>query len=89
MDESKEADKTIEPLEWWRKNSTRYPTIARAARTILATPATSAMSEKAFSSCGFIINQRRCSISPEYVNELLLNAVVPVLHVNTCNSLDD
>ena len=44
--------------------ASRYPNIVRAARQILASPATSASSERSFSDAGFVINKWHVWLAP-------------------------
>jgi len=39
----------LNPLLWWKKHATEFPTIARMARDYLAIPATSVSVERVFS----------------------------------------
>jgi hypothetical protein len=63
-------DIKADPLEWWRANNARYPTIAVQARIYLAIPATTAPSERLFSHGAIIVNKRRSRLNPETVETL-------------------
>ncbi|KAJ0988890.1 hypothetical protein J5N97_007246 [Dioscorea zingiberensis] len=52
-------------LKWWMVNETKYPTLARIARDVLATPASIVASELVFSSGGRVLNDFRSSLSCE------------------------
>ena len=60
-----------DPLPWWKENCNRFPLVAALARQMLATPATSAQSERLFSKAGQIVTDRRSSLGSDSV-ELLL-----------------
>ncbi|XP_035715942.1 zinc finger BED domain-containing protein RICESLEEPER 3-like [Folsomia candida] len=45
-------------LEWWKANESQFPGLAKMSRDYLATPATSAPSERAFSSAKLLIGNR-------------------------------
>lgn len=64
------ADKNCDPLEWWRKQMTSYPYIARLARRYLCVPATSCPSERVFSTAQNIVSNKRNSLKPAKVNQL-------------------
>ena len=59
------------PLNWWKVNESRFPTLAKMARCYLCVPATSIPSERVFSTAGLVINDRRSSLSPENVDMLI------------------
>ena len=63
-----------DPLLWWSKNSSRYPNLAVVAKKYLAIPATSVPAERAFSTAGNIVNQKRACLLPENVNLLVFLA---------------
>jgi len=65
-----EALRCIE--EWWRDHCTSFPLMARAARGLLATQATSVNNERAFSEAGAVFNQHRQSMRPETLVEVSL-----------------
>ena len=68
------------PLEWWAANQHKYPHIALLARWILARPATSAPSERLFSSAGLTIANDRARLTPHLANDLIfLHDVYPLL----------
>lgn len=46
----------MDPLEWWRSNTFRYPKLSQMARDILSAPASSVASESAFSTSGRVIS---------------------------------
>ena len=52
-------DVRVDPLYWWKNNATRFPLHAKLARKILAVPATSAPTERLFSTAGLTITKER------------------------------
>ncbi|XP_049608368.1 E3 SUMO-protein ligase ZBED1 isoform X2 [Syngnathus scovelli] len=58
------------PLLWWRTNATRYPTLAKLAKSFLGIPATLTPSERLFFATGNIASRRRASLSSEHVDML-------------------
>ncbi|XP_077368113.1 E3 SUMO-protein ligase ZBED1-like [Festucalex cinctus] len=58
------------PLLWWRRNATQYPTLAKLAKCFLGIPATLAPSERLFSATGNIVSPRRASLISEHVDML-------------------
>lgn len=68
-----------DPLEWWKNNESRFPKIAVLARRYLSIPASSAPSERVFSTAGHIVNVKRTSLLPENVDMLVF------LNKNPCS----
>ena len=60
-----------DPLEWWRGAAASLPHLARLARKLLCIPATSASSERIFSSAGLTITARRARLTQENASALL------------------
>ena len=60
-----------DPLAWWKKNMSRFPTLARIAREYLPIPAMSTPSERMFSASGYLSSQRRSRLSGENLNQLV------------------
>nr|XP_039259393.1 zinc finger BED domain-containing protein 4-like isoform X1 [Styela clava] len=58
------------PLTWWDNNGARAPLLKRMAVKYLSVPATSAASERAFSSAGLTVSQLRSRLTSAHVNEL-------------------
>ncbi|KAL2095497.1 hypothetical protein ACEWY4_010216 [Coilia grayii] len=58
-------------LMWWKKHCYEFPTLAKLARHVLCIPGSSAPSERAFSICGRILEERRSMLKPSTVNNLL------------------
>lgn len=50
----------------------KYPTLQLVARSIFAIPASSAKSEMNFSAAGNILTEKRTSLDPEKVNDMLV-----------------
>ena len=68
--EEKPIAKEERPLDWWKANKNRYPTLARLAKSYLCIPGTSTPSERLFSAAGNIASKRRASLSQEHVDML-------------------
>ncbi len=64
-------DYNYDPLKWWKENENRYPLIAKLARQYLYIPASSASSERTFSTAGQIVTKKRNCLSAENVNLLV------------------
>jgi len=60
-----------DPLSWWKKNETRFPYLARLAKKYLAIQASSASPERLFSIAGNLITDRRSSLTPDHVKEIM------------------
>ncbi|KAI2645924.1 Transposable element Hobo transposase [Labeo rohita] len=58
-------------LQWWKFNKERFPVLSKCVRFILRIPASSAPSERAFSVCGRILEDRRTSLGPQSVSNIL------------------
>ncbi len=55
---------SAEVLAWWKANSRKYPNLSKMVKDFLAVPATSASSERLFSSGKHLISDTRCSLGP-------------------------
>ncbi len=69
-----EVDSDADPLEWWRCHQVNFPRIAKLARQYLCIPATSAPSERAFSTGGNIVTCHRAALKPDAVDRLVFLA---------------
>ncbi|XP_050896673.1 uncharacterized protein LOC127103460 [Lathyrus oleraceus] len=58
-------------LNWWKVNSTKYPTLGIMARDILAMPISTVASESAFSTGGRVLSCYRSSLTPNTVEALI------------------
>jgi len=56
---------------WWKERTTKYPRISILARKYLCIPATSAASERVFSTGGLIVTSRRHHLNPGTVRALM------------------
>ena len=59
------------PMKWWMQRACLFPTLSIMAKKYLCVPASSVPSERIFSLAGNIVTKKRCSLSPEAVNELI------------------
>ena len=57
--------------DWWRRNEAQFPKLAVVARYILGIPASSATSERFFSSGGLIVSNLRCRLNEYKVKDIL------------------
>jgi hypothetical protein len=68
------------PLDWWRVNETNFLYIAKLALKYLSIPATSAPSERAFSTAGLTIAKDRAQLEASRANEIVfLHDSIPAL----------
>jgi hypothetical protein len=51
-----------DPLEWWKANRTRFPTLFPMAKSFLGCPATTAELERVFSKAGKLHDDQRKSV---------------------------
>lgn len=58
-------------LKWWSVNEFKFPMLAKLSRLIHSIPATSAPSERLFSSAGGTVTEKRSRLNPEILNSLL------------------
>lgn len=63
--------KTVCPLGFWKKHSSKFPTISSFAATYLTIPASSGSVERLFSVAGAIARARRSRLSTEKLEQLL------------------
>jgi hypothetical protein len=61
----------LNPLDWWRDNSMKYPNLATLALEYLAIPATSAPSERVFSRAGRLLTMKRASLAPDIAERMM------------------
>jgi hypothetical protein len=61
----------LDPFEWWKTRATKYPATGELAKKYLAIPATSASSQRCFSTAGNIVTSKRNCLLPEHVNTLV------------------
>jgi hypothetical protein len=82
MDMSNEIDRYIEAscasavpdfdvLAWWKAHEADYPTLAMMARDLLAIPASSVPSERAFSSSGGLISKKRTRLANNTIRAMM------------------
>uniref|UniRef100_A0A1A8L4D6 HAT C-terminal dimerisation domain-containing protein n=2 Tax=Nothobranchius TaxID=28779 RepID=A0A1A8L4D6_9TELE len=65
-------------LQWWKFNKERFQALSKLARFIFSIPASSAPSERAFSVCGRILEERRTGLGPQSVSHILfLHSNIP------------
>ncbi|KAG8433887.1 hypothetical protein GDO86_012308 [Hymenochirus boettgeri] len=60
-----------DPLQWWKMHHTQYPLLARAARKLLAIPATSVPTNWLFTDAGVGIYRKRSALTAEHVDMLV------------------
>lgn len=58
-------------LVFWKKYQRDYPSLSMLAKAVLCIPATSASSERTFSSAGRVLESRRNRLNPETVDSIL------------------
>lgn len=56
---------------FWRNNKNKFPKLSKLAKKRLNVPATSAPSERIFSSAGRVLDSRRTNLKPQLLDDLL------------------
>lgn len=67
-------DTEEDPLVWWKQSYQHFPRLAVLAKKYLCIPATSASSERVFSTGGNIVTCLRSSLKPDHVDRLVFLA---------------
>jgi hypothetical protein len=68
------------PLSWWSLNGRKFKYLSILASRILSIPATSAPSERVFSTAGLTISKDRARLASQTANELIfLHDVLPAI----------
>ncbi|KAK3283481.1 hypothetical protein CYMTET_8820 [Cymbomonas tetramitiformis] len=70
-----DAKPDVDVLEWWRKHSVTFPSLARMARQFLGVPASTAGVERAFSSVNFMHSDLRKSLEEGTIQHTLMAAM--------------
>ena len=66
-----QLDKKKNPLKWWAEHEKTYDLIAPVARKWLAVPASSAASERLFSSAGLTVSDKRSRLTCDKIESLV------------------
>ena len=61
----------MDPLQWWSVNGTNYSIISVLAKKYLAIPASSASSERVFSTAKIITDKKRWRLLPERLHKTI------------------
>lgn len=64
----------MDPLEWWKIHEGNFLRVSQLARKYLCIPATSAPSERVFSTGGNIVTCQRATLKPDKVDKLVFLA---------------
>lgn len=67
---------------WWFNNKNVYPTLFKVFVRYSSVPATSAPSERAFSDSGLVVTNRRSTILPANVNDIIIARNKLIKHSN-------
>jgi len=68
-------DGETDALTWWSRRESSYPRLAKVAKKFFSIQASSSESERIFSVAGGILTEKRNSINPESVGDLVFYAV--------------
>lgn len=67
----KEGELVVDPIVWWQQNGQQFPQLQKLANIFLSVPATSAPSERAFSSAGLLLTVKRSRLHPVRAKQIL------------------
>ena len=60
-----------DPISWWKRHSSTFPILSKAAKKYLSIPGTSILSERLFSTAGEVVSARPNRLTPANVNMFL------------------
>ena len=66
------AGRNADILTWWRLNQEELPLLSKIARTVLSIPASSAKSERVFSTGGNVVTAKRSRLLPSKAEDLII-----------------
>ena len=66
-----DKDSNFDVLSWWKKHASEFPNLSQIARIILSISASSADSERDFSTAGVVIQERRTHPNPVTVDDII------------------
>lgn len=69
------TDSDVDPLEWWKREHSRFPALAQLAKKYLCVCATSVPSERIFSRSGYVANPLRSCLRPDILDKLVFLSV--------------
>ena len=64
-------ERDLSLLQWWKQHANQFPALSTVAASVHCVMATSAPSERNFSVAGFVVSERRSSLKPSSVNDIL------------------
>ena len=67
---TKKEKREMDVLQWWNQHQGRFPIVAQMARDILFVSVSTIASESAFSTGGWIVEDRRCSLTDEMIEAI-------------------
>lgn len=59
------------PLPFWKQYQQKFPCLSLIARRLFSIPVTSAAVERSFSAAGLAVTERRSSLNPQTLNDIL------------------
>ena len=66
------APSDVDILQWWKKHEEVLPILSQIAKQVLSIPASSAKSERVFSTGGNIVTKKRNRLNPKLVETLII-----------------
>ncbi|CAF1590541.1 unnamed protein product, partial [Rotaria magnacalcarata] len=66
-----EIHKIPNPLPFWKHYQQKFPCLSLLARRLFSIPVTSAAVERSFSAAGLAVTERRSSLDPQTLNDIL------------------
>jgi hypothetical protein len=66
-----DTNKNFKVLDWWKVAGTRYPTLRKIARDIIAIPVTTVASESAFSTGGRVLSEHCSRLTSKMLEALM------------------
>ena len=65
------ASRDTDPVQWWKVNATRFPTISQTAKRYLTAPPTSVHSERLFSTAGCTLSDNISCLGADNMERLV------------------